>query len=88
VKPCSDSSYLTSSRKPKEPPVSYKRQGLSLRKQDAAEIESLVVSTVVSSVARFDFVDEIAVLSAVLAELVALDARLREGGWLVLAWMA
>jgi hypothetical protein len=61
---------------------------LSLRRQDAAEIESLVVSTVKSSVARFDFVDEIAVLSAVLAELVALDARLREGGWLVLAWMA
>jgi hypothetical protein len=59
--------------------VSYNRQVLSLREQDAAELESLVVSTVVSSVARFDFVDEIAVLSAVLAELGARDARLREG---------
>jgi hypothetical protein len=38
---------------------------LSLRKQDTAELESLVVKTVVS----FGFVDEIAVLSAVLAEL-------------------
>jgi hypothetical protein len=64
--------------------VSYKRQGLSLRKQDMAELESLVVSTVV----RFGFVDEIGGLSAVLAELGARDARLREGGWLVLVWMA
>jgi hypothetical protein len=48
------------------------------------ELESLVVSTVV----RFGFVDEIGGLSAVLAELGARDARLREGGWLVLVWMA
>jgi hypothetical protein len=47
------------------------------------ELGSLVVSTVVS----LGFVDEIAVLSTVLAELGARDARLREGGWLVLGWM-
>jgi hypothetical protein len=52
-------------------------------KQDTVELGSLVVSTVVS----LGFVDEIAVLSAVLAELGARDARLREGGWLVLGWM-